>query len=103
MLEGNDRLAAEVEYLGEPVDESKPKCVTDPPNWVSLRLREAGNILADEKHTSHVDRLLFALADRAEFMERNDIYPLRESNWGTVFANAVIFASGIVEESNGTD
>lgn len=86
-------------------DESKPECVTDPPNWVSLRLREAGNILAGEKHTCafmNVDRLLFALADRAEFMERHDIYPLRESNWGMVFSNAVIFAAGVVEESDGT-
>lgn len=88
------------------MDESKPECVTDPPNWVSVRLREAGNVLAGEGHTCaarHVDRLLFALADRAEFMERNDIYPLRESNWGMVFANAVIFASGVVEEHNGAE
>lgn len=85
------------------MDESKPKCVTDPPNWVSVRLREAGNILAGKSHTNatrHVDRLLFALADRAEFIERHDMNPLRESNWGMVFANAVILAAGVVEEAN---
>lgn len=82
-------------------NESKPECVTDPPNWVSVRLREAGNIAAGGGHTcafKKIDRLFFALADRAEFMERNNIYPLRESNWGMVFANATILAAGIVEE-----
>lgn len=81
----------------------------DPPNWVSVRLREAGNILAGKKISSGLDdkaterltdTLLFALADRAEFMERHDINPLRESNWGMVFANAVILAAGVVADFN---
>lgn len=75
----------------------------DPPNWVSVRLREAGNIVAgrslqDSSKRRHIDGLMFALADRAEFMERHDIDPLRESNWGVVFSNAVVLAAGIVEE-----
>jgi hypothetical protein len=45
------------------------------------------------------DSLLFALADRAEFMERHDIDPLRESNWGTVFSNAVIYAARVVGDA----
>jgi len=78
-------------------------CPVDPPNWVSVRLREAGNILAgaeSKRLDGHLSRVMFALADRAEFMERHDIKPLHESNWGMVFSNAVIFAAGVVEEFN---
>ena len=70
-------------------------------DWVSVRLREAAHIVAEKSDYRQLDRLLFELADRAQFMERNDIDPLRESNWGMVFANAVIFAAWVLEEFNG--
>lgn len=79
----------------------KPSWITDPPNWVSVRLREAANILAAEQHTCSVrqiDGLMNALADRAEAIEREGLYPLKDPRMDMVFAHATIYAAAVVEE-----
>lgn len=102
MLEGNDRLANEFELLGDPSEEMGAVInLLDPPNWVSVRLREAANILAGEEHTCSVrqlDGLLNALAERAEVIEREGLYPLSDPRMGMVFAQATIYAAAVVEE-----
>jgi len=57
---------------------------------VSIRLKDAGNIRSAE--APRISALMFALADRAEAMEKLGVDPLRESNWGMVFAHAVVLA-----------
>ena len=76
----------------------------DPPDWVSVRLREAANIVRGDGHDCAIGRvydLLDSLADRAEHIEKVGIMPTRETNWGMVFCHAAIFASGIVKEDKG--
>jgi hypothetical protein len=70
----------------------------DPSNWVSVRLREAGNIVAGKKNSQmrNADRLLFEIADMAEKLEREGIDPIRDIKLSMLFCHATIFAAGVV-------
>jgi hypothetical protein len=62
--------------------------------WIASRLREAANITP----LWNLKDLLFALADRAEYMEQAGANPMSDTDWNMVWAHATILAAGIVEE-----
>lgn len=67
----------------------------DAPDWVSVRLMEANNIL--DHDDPNLSNLLFELAEIARKLEKDGVDPIRDPELSMLFCHATIFAAGVVE------